>query len=97
RRVLRFTPLRARIAAKGTISHHREDQLVAAIPAFQNICSKTAGFNIRPQKSRRGSPYPGMVVASRDALYFVVNRARIRESAAAVGGATGGLLAGLLS
>ncbi|HEV7403840.1 MAG TPA: hypothetical protein VGO11_12965 [Chthoniobacteraceae bacterium] len=66
-------------------------------PVYINICSGTQGFNIRTKSPRKGKPYPGAVVVSRDAIYFAINRDLIAAGAAAVGGATGGLLGGLIA
>lgn len=67
---------------------------------FVNICARMRGFNIRSKESRlRQSPYPGMVVASKEALYFVVDGALVPGGGkAALGrfGAVGGLVGGLL-
>ncbi len=58
------------------------------------------GFNIRSKESRlRQKPYPGMVVASQQALYFVVDAQMTLNLAGGVlkqFGALGGLLEGLI-
>jgi hypothetical protein len=69
-------------------------------PRFVNICAQMRGFNIRSKKSRlRQKPYPGMVVASKEALYFVVDARHLRTAAGGVlgqFGALGGLVGGML-
>lgn len=65
-------------------------------PAFRNICASTRGFNIRGKAKWGGKPYPGIVVASADFLYFAVNESLIVNAVAAVGGAVGGLIGGLV-
>jgi hypothetical protein len=67
---------------------------------FVNFCARLRGFNIRSKKSRlRQKPYPGMVVASKKALYFVVdvqNLPSAAEGALGQFGAVGGLVGGML-
>ncbi len=67
---------------------------------FVNICARMRGFNIRPKGSRlRQKPYPGLVVASKKALYFVVDGQLLPGTAGGVlgqFGAVGGLVAGVL-
>lgn len=67
---------------------------------FVNICAPMRGFNIRSKESRlRQKPYPGMVVASKKALYFVVDVQNLPTTAEGVLGqlgAVGGLAAGIL-
>ena len=58
------------------------------------------GFNIRSKESRvRQKPYPGMVVASKKKLYFVVDVQSLPSPAGGVlgqFGAAGGLVSGML-
>jgi hypothetical protein len=58
------------------------------------------GFNIRSKESRlRQKPYPGMVIASKEALYFVVDVQNLPSAAEGVlgqFGAVGGLVGGML-
>jgi hypothetical protein len=70
---------------------------------FVNFCARMRGFNIRSKESRlRQKPYPGMVVASKKALYFVVDVQLLPAGAAgsvfgqfgALGGLVGGALEG---
>jgi hypothetical protein len=67
---------------------------------FVNICARLRGFNIRSKESRlRQKPYPGMVVASKRNLYFVVDVQNLPTTAEGVlsqFGAVGGLAAGML-
>jgi hypothetical protein len=68
---------------------------------FVNICAQMRGFNIRSKESRlRQKPYPGTVVASKEALYFVVDDQHLPNAAGGVlgqFGAVGGLVGGMLA
>jgi hypothetical protein len=45
---------------------------MSEVPRFLNICAAQRGFNIRKKHARLSqAAFPGMVVASREALYFV--------------------------
>jgi hypothetical protein len=69
---------------------------------FVSFCAPVRGFNIRSKQSRlRQKPYPGLVIASKKALYFVVDVQRLRSGVGnvlgqfgAVGGTVGGMLEG---
>src|SRR5690242_5905633 len=67
---------------------------------YVNFCARLRGFNIRSKASRlRQKPYPGLVIASKKALYFVVdaqNVVGITEGVLGQFGAAGGLAAGML-
>jgi hypothetical protein len=67
---------------------------------FVNVCARMRGFNVRSKESRlRQKPYPGMAVASKKALYFVVdvqNLPTAAEGALGQFGAVGGLVAGMI-
>lgn len=66
-------------------------------PVYLNICWATQGFNIRANDDRRGKPYPGAVVVSRDTFYFAVCRELIAAGASAAGAPLFGALDGVLA
>ena len=68
-------------------------------PRFQNLCASSRGFNIFKKTAwARPNAYPGMVVASADALYFAIHLERMKGmTGAAIGGALGGAVEGMLA
>ncbi len=65
-------------------------------PSFLNICARSRGFNIF-KRTAWGKPhtYTGMVVASPDAFYVVIDPKTLTGVGAAIGGALGGAIEGL--
>src|ERR1700722_5121913 len=68
------------------------------IPQFQNICARSRGFNIF-KKTAWAKPhaYTGMVVASPDVFYIVLDPKTLTGVGAALGGALGGAIEGRLA
>jgi hypothetical protein len=65
--------------------------VMSEVPRFLNICAHQRGFNIRKKDARLSqSAFPGMVVASAEALYFVPDLEIMPRSA--LGGLFGRLL-----
>jgi hypothetical protein len=67
-------------------------------PAFLNICAWSRGFNIFKKTAwGKAHAYTGMVVASPDAFYIVIDPKTLTGVGAAIGGALGGAIEGLLA